>query len=398
MKITTQALVLLGLVSVDATSAATTLSLRGSDLVSSALLTQDEKDDTDHLSVLQHQASLFEDWQRQFEKTYQTAGEMAHRFAVWRENHRYIEQHNHNAQKQTSSSFQLGHNAYSDLTTDEFQAYFKLGSHSPADKKHHRPKHLPQQQQQQASKDRKKNNVPDRVDWVDVLPPVKNQGMCGSCWAFSAIGAIEGAHYLDTGKLVSLSEQQFVDCDKTDMGCGGGLMDNAFAFDEYNMTGICSEDDYPYAGHRHWFTGCHITRGLCEPVEHTRVKNFTDVNNTETALVEALTIQPVSIGIQADLQSFRFYKSGIYEDPQCGNKLDHGVLAVGYGVHDETGKPYFKVRNSWGATWGDDGYILMLRGDEAIAQNVNGTCGLLGFASRPALKEDGTPTAAAVAN
>mmetsp|Transcript_12918 Transcript_12918/g.26205 ORF Transcript_12918/g.26205 Transcript_12918/m.26205 type:complete len:409 (-) Transcript_12918:126-1352(-) len=385
-------LLLLGLLSVDTESKTTTLSLRGSDLLSS--------NDPEALLVLQQQRALFQDWQRRFAKTYQTAQEAAHRFAIWLDNHAYIQAHNNNNHHKAgqSSSFRLGHNEYSDLTAQEFQERFKVGSQAPTKvgTKHARPKQ--QQQQLQTSTTAVMMTeeggadavLPDQVDWVDILPPIKNQGMCGSCWAFSAIGAIEGAHYLDTGDLVALSEQQLVDCDKNDMGCGGGLMDNAFTFVEYNMTGICSQEDYPYAGHKHWFRGCMSEKGLCQPVPHTRVKSFTDVDNTEEALVKALTVQPVSIAIQADLQSFRFYKSGVYDDPECGNNLDHGVLAVGYGVHDESGKPYFKVRNSWGETWGDAGYVMMLRGDDAMAQHVNGTCGLLGWASRPSLREDGT--------
>jgi C1A family cysteine protease len=159
-------------------------------------------------------------------------------------------------------------------------------------------------------------------------------------------------------------------------------MDNAFLFDE-NSTGICSEEDYPYAGHRHWINGCSSKKGLCDGVDHTRVQSFVDVDNTEEALMEALLMQPVSVAIEADKKSFQFYKSGVYDDPECGNNLDHGVAAVGYGT-DEDGKDYFMVRNSWGATWGNEGYIMMGRQSE----NLNGTCGILSFASRPILRDD----------
>jgi cathepsin L len=121
-------------------------------------------------------------------------------------------------------------------------------------------------------------------------------GMCGSCWAFSAIVAIEGAHFLDTGDLISLSEQELIDCDKTDMGCGGGLMDNAFLFDE-NATGICSEENYPYVMHKRWLMGCASEKGECTPVEHTRVKTFVDVENTVEALMEAIATQPISVAM-----------------------------------------------------------------------------------------------------
>jgi C1A family cysteine protease len=158
-------------------------------------------------------------------------------------------------------------------------------------------------------------------------------------------------------------------------------MDNAFLFDE-NSTGICSEVDYPYAGHKRWFRGCDIKRDLCQGVNHTRVESFEDVKNTVVDLMEALVQQPIAIAIEADLQSFQFYKSGVYADDACGSTLDHGVLAVGYGTEDD--QDFFLVRNSWGATWGAEGYIKMSR----ESPNVNGTCGILSFASRPTLRDD----------
>ena len=158
----------------------------------------------------------------------------------------------------------------------------------------------------------------------------------------------QGAHYLDTGNLTSLSEQELIDCDHTDLGCGGGLMDNAFLFDE-NATGICSEEDYPYVMHKRWLRGCGSEKGECTPVEHTRVKTFEDVENTVEGLMAAIAQQPVSVAIEADTQSFQFYKSGVFSDPSCGNNLDHGVAAIGYGTTDD-GLDYFKVRNSWVCT------------------------------------------------
>lgn len=152
--------------------------------------------------------------------------------------------------------------------------------------------------------------------------PNHSKGMCGSCWAFSAIVAIEvgivlflctilcrcgislicfasltqGALFLDTGNLTSLSEQELIDCDHNDLGCGGGLMDNAFLFDE-NSTGICSELDYPYVMHKRWLRGCGPENGECKPVEHTRVNTFVDVENSVEALMEAIAQQPVSVAM-----------------------------------------------------------------------------------------------------
>ena len=226
------------------------------------------------------------------------------------------------------------------------------------------------------------DELPTSVDWRSTaVTPVKNQLMCGSCWAYSAIGAIEGARFLDTEELVSLSEQQLVDCDTLDSGCQGGLMDNAFLFDE-NNTGICSEDDYPYAGHKHWLLGCYEKKGLCNDVSHTRVKSFLDVTGTNTDLMAAISIQPVSVAIQADQTGFQLYKSGVFS-ADCGVEVDHGVLAVGYGTTDD-GVDYWLIKNSWGASWGDSGYIKIARDSTTVEE---GMCGILTHASRPILED-----------
>jgi Papain family cysteine protease len=221
----------------------------------------------------------------------------------------------------------VGHNQFSDLTWEEYKAFNKLGEYSPgvfflnsflerggglagdtAFEDEELTTKTSRRDRQVLDKD-----IPDSVNWVErgAVPPIKNQGMCGSCWAFSAIGAIEGAHFVDTGLLVALSEQQLVDCDPLDLGCSGGLMDNAFLFDE-NSTGICSEEDYPYVQHKRYFRGCAAAKGLCTPQNHTRVDTFIDVPNTVQDLVAALAEQPVSIAIEADTQSFQFYRKVRY--------------------------------------------------------------------------------------
>jgi cathepsin L len=194
---------------------------------------------------------------------------------------------------------------------------------------------------------------------------VKDQGMCGSCWAFSATGSLEGSYFLKHGQLLSFSEQQLVDCSKKqgNEGCNGGLMDTAFSYVKEN--GLCLETDYPY----------NAKDGQCEStcLKTLSGSGFVDIpENDEAALERAvLTIGPISVAIQADKPAFQFYKTGVFDDPSCGTNLDHGVLVVGLGTLK--GKDYWIVKNSWGQLWGSEGYILLARGKNmcGIAQQAS---------------------------
>jgi C1A family cysteine protease len=298
----------------------------------------------------------FNAWKVTHTKKYDSASSEASALAAFASNDAIIKEHN-----EKGLSYQLGHNKYSDMTWDEFHATVMNGGLAL----NRAPKNMQR-------KFIKTGLAPkaDAVDWVTAgaVTKVKDQARCGSCWAFSTTGSVEGGLFINEKKLVSLSEEDLVQCDKNgDQGCQGGLMDNAFEWIEKN--GICSEEDYPY-------TSGSGTTGTCQkgctPV--ATLTGFKDVPaEDEDALLAAIAKQPVSVAIEADKSAFQLYKSGVLDSALCGKQLDHGVLAVGYGT--DGGKDYYKVKNSWGATWGENGYVRMVQG-----KNM---CGIASQASYP---------------
>jgi len=215
------------------------------------------------------------------------------------------------------------------------------------------------------------------VDWREknAVTPVKNQGQCGSCWSFSATGAMEGDLAVESGNLVALSEKMLMDCSSENHSCEGGLMDYAFKFVISNG-GIDSESDYPYQPEDG-------TCDLGKRAKHVATfSSFQDVTpNNADQLATAVSKQPISVAIQANREEFQLYKGGVLDTRRCGYQLDHGVLVVGMTDQSNADFPNaWIVKNSWGDTWGLEGYIYISRETDT---DQRGICGILEDPSYP---------------
>ncbi|KAA8537375.1 hypothetical protein F0562_026938 [Nyssa sinensis] len=317
----------------------------------------------DDLTSMDRLIDLFESWMSKHGKTYQSFEEKLHKFEVFKDNLKHIDDRNKKV-----SNYWLGLNEFADLSHEEFKKMY-LGLKAELPK---RRRESPEEFTYRDVVD-----LPKSVDWrkKGAVTNVKNQGSCGSCWAFSTVAAVEGINQIVTGNLTSLSEQELIDCDTTfNHGCNGGLMDYAFSFIISNG-GLHKEEDYPYL----------MEEGTCderkEESEVVTISGYHDVpENSEESLLKALANQPLSVAIQASGRDFQFYSGGVF-DGHCGTELDHGVAAVGFG--STKGLDYIIVKNSWGSKWGEKGYIRMKRNNG----KPQGLCGIYKMASYPTKKK-----------
>ncbi|XP_007517605.1 pro-cathepsin H [Erinaceus europaeus] len=297
----------------------------------------------------------FKSWLSQHQKQY-SAEEYPQRLHNFLRARRTISRHNSG-----NHTFQMGLNQFSDMTFDEIRRMYLWTQ--PQNCSATRGNYV-----------RGTGPYPPSMDWRKkgkFVSPVKNQGSCGSCWTFSTTGALESAVAIAGGKLLSLAEQQLVDCAQAfnNHGCQGGLPSQAFEYIHYNK-GIMGEDAYPYRGQD----------GRCKFQPEKAIAFVNDVVNItlndEEAMVEAVAFHnPVSFAFEVT-DDFMMYRKGIYSSTSCHktpDKVNHAVLAVGYGEKD--GVPYWIVKNSWGPYWGMNGYFLIERG-----KNM---CGLAACASYP---------------
>jgi len=310
--------------------------------------------------TLDADVSLFREWKNKHSKVYESENHELSKFETFKANAAHILNHNMNHEKH---GFTLALNQFADMTNAEYRNML-LGSGVA-------PKRNGSTYLAHGLK------VPDSKDWRNdgYVTPIKDQGQCGSCWAFSTVAGLEGQYFAKNGNLVSLSEQQLVDCSGSfgNMGCNGGLMDQGFQYIETLANGLDTEASYPYTARD----------GICAASSGTAaspgatVTGFTDIQQgSEDDLTNALsTVGPVSVAIDASHMSFQFYSTGVYYEASCSStRLDHGVTAVGYG--SDNGTDYYIVKNSWGTVWGEAGYINMSR-------NRSNNCGIASSASYP---------------
>jgi cathepsin L len=298
----------------------------------------------------------FTNFQERFSKRYENIQELETRFQIFRTNLRNIILHN----LDQTQNFTMGINQFTDLTPQEFKDQYvgglktEVGSYGCK------------------SFSSSASGAPSSVDWRQkgVVNPVRDQGQCGSCWAFATTANAESVWAISSGKLLDLSEEFLVDCATGagyfNMGCNGGQPDSAFKYMINN--GQCTESSYPYKA------GTTKTAGTCQKCTSAGVSFsgcYDVASKDQVSLMAAVAKHPVVIAIEADTRYFQSYSGGILDSPNCGTTLDHAVEIIGYGT--ENGVDYWNVRNSWGSSWGENGYF---RVKKTSSTNDIGICGV----------------------
>jgi len=299
-------------------------------------------------------------WMNTYNKTYESDKEWFVRFMIFAENDEKINSHNQN------NDYQLGHNQFSDMTNYEFKQKM-LTCHYNMN-----------QQYMDMNFDMNFTQNNETLDWRirGVVSPVKDQGQCGSCWAFSTVVTLEGSYALKHNNLTTFSEQQLVDCSTVsgNFGCNGGWPFWTYTYLLNNNVSVDTESQYPYVA----------TDQTCNASQSNySLYGYLNVTSgSEDDLALKLNLAPVSVCIDAGSLEFQLYKSGVYVDTTCHNgmyDLDHCVGLVGYSSDPTSGQQYWIVKNSWSTTWGDNGYIYM-------ARNMSNMCGIATAATLAVMK------------
>ncbi|PHT30428.1 hypothetical protein CQW23_30022 [Capsicum baccatum] len=313
-------------------------------------------------------SQLFQEWKQQHGKVYKNEKEEEMRLENFKGNVRYIVEKN--SKRKSDSDHLVGLTKFADMSNEEFIQVHTSKIKIPFDKK----KTIQMKNVEKKITTIASCDVPLSKDWRKhgAVTEVKDQGQCGACWAFSACGAMEGINAIDAGELISLSEQELIDCDNSyNNGCEGGLMDPAFEW-VINNGGIDSAADYPYNVNHKVVT----------------IDGYQDVPQEEGALLCAVAQQPVSAGIHGSSPDFQLYRGGIYDGECSGDPDDisHAVLIVGYGSdgYDD----YWIIKNSWGTHWGMEGYGYIRRNTDL----PYGVCAIKSLASYPTKESSSTPS------
>ncbi|XP_062005478.1 senescence-specific cysteine protease SAG12-like [Rosa rugosa] len=299
-------------------------------------------------------AQKHEQWMAKHGRVYPDNAEKQRRCDIFSKNVEFVEKFNNEGNK----SYKLSINKFSDMTNEEFLTHhtgYKI------------PTTLSSTSSDFSYQSLAATGIPARVDWREqqAVTPIKDQARCGACWAFTVVAAVEGLTKIKTGRLISLSEQQLVDCDHQSSGCMGGSLLSAYSYVIQNG-GLTREENYRYQG---------TDKGTCDTNKESQhaahITGYVRVpSNSENDLLKAVSMQPVSIGISAYGMDFQHYNIGVFSG-SCGTNLNHAVTAIGYGT-TAGGIPYWLIKNSWGTDWGESGYMRILRN----SNSPQGMCGL----------------------